>query len=69
MAVREVRDIMRMAQQPVSLEKPVGEEDDSALGDFIEDVSAESPFEIASEALRGRTSPRARRRCRGASAR
>ncbi len=50
--VREVRDVMRMAQQPVSLEKPVGEEDDSALADFIEDVSAESPFEIASEALR-----------------
>jgi RNA polymerase primary sigma factor len=50
--VREVRDVMRMAQQPVSLEKPVGEEDESALADFIEDVSAESPFEIASEALR-----------------
>jgi RNA polymerase primary sigma factor len=50
--VREVRDVMHMAQQPVSLEKPVGEEDDSALADFIEDVSAESPFEIASEALR-----------------
>jgi RNA polymerase primary sigma factor len=50
--VREVRDVMRMAQQPISLEKPVGEEDDSALADFIEDVSAESPFEIASEALR-----------------
>jgi RNA polymerase primary sigma factor len=50
--VREVREVMRMAQQPVSLEKPVGEEDDSALSDFIEDVSAESPFEIASEALR-----------------
>jgi hypothetical protein len=43
---------MRLAQQPISLEKPVGEEDDSALADFIEDVSAESPFEIASEALR-----------------
>jgi RNA polymerase primary sigma factor len=49
---REVRDIMRVAQQPVSLEKPMGEEDDSALSDFIEDVSAQSPFEIASEALR-----------------
>jgi RNA polymerase primary sigma factor len=47
-----VRDVMRMAQQPISLEKPVGEEDDSALADFVEDVSAESPFEIASEALR-----------------
>jgi RNA polymerase primary sigma factor len=50
--VSEVRDVMRMAQQPISLEKPVGEEDDSALSDFVEDVSAESPFEIASESLR-----------------
>jgi len=51
-SVPDVRDIMRITQQPISLEKPVGEEDDSALADFIEDVSAESPFEIASEALR-----------------
>jgi RNA polymerase primary sigma factor len=51
-SVREVRDVMRVAQQPISLEKPVGEEDDSALADFVEDVSAESPFEVASEALR-----------------
>jgi RNA polymerase primary sigma factor len=50
--VHEVRDILRLAQQPVSLEKPMGEEEDSALADFVEDVSAESPFEIASEALR-----------------
>ena len=50
--MRDVRDIMRIAQQPISLEKPVGEEDDSALADFVEDVSAESPFEIASDALR-----------------
>ena len=50
--VPEVREILRITQQPVSLEKPVGEEDDSALADFIEDDSAESPFEIASEALR-----------------
>ncbi|HST56125.1 MAG TPA: sigma-70 family RNA polymerase sigma factor [Solirubrobacteraceae bacterium] len=49
---REVREVLRMAQQPVSLEKPVGEEEDSALADFVEDISAESPFEIASEALR-----------------
>ena len=41
-----------MAQQPVSLEKPVGEEDDSELADFVPDDMAESPFEIASEALR-----------------
>jgi len=51
-AVREVRDIMRITQQPISLEKPVGEEDDSALADFVEDASAASPFELASEALR-----------------
>jgi len=50
--VREVRDIQRMAQQPVSLEKPIGEEEESELGDFVEDESAESPFEQASENLR-----------------
>jgi RNA polymerase primary sigma factor len=50
--VREVRDVMRMAQQPISLEKPIGEEDESELGDFVEDQTAESPFELASEHLR-----------------
>lgn len=49
---REVRDILRMAQQPVSLEKPIGDEDDSSLGDFIEDEASASPFETASERLR-----------------
>ncbi len=49
---REVRDILRMAQQPVSLEKPIGEEEESELGDFVEDEGAESPFEVASENLR-----------------
>lgn len=49
---REVRDILRMAQQPISLEKPVGEEDESELGDFVEDQNAISPFEQASECLR-----------------
>jgi RNA polymerase primary sigma factor len=48
----EVREVMRMVQQPVSLEKPVGDEDDTALADFVQDDAAESPFEIASEALR-----------------
>ncbi len=51
-SVRDVREVMRVTQQPVSLEKPVGDEDDSALADFVEDVSSASPFEIASEALR-----------------
>jgi RNA polymerase primary sigma factor len=49
---REVKDIMRISQLPISLEKPVGEEDDSELGDFVEDEAAESPFELASENLR-----------------
>jgi RNA polymerase primary sigma factor len=50
--VREVREVLRMAQQPVSLEKPVGDEEDSSLGDFVEDATAETPFDVASEALR-----------------
>jgi RNA polymerase primary sigma factor len=50
--VREVRDILRMSQQPISLEKPIGEEEESELGDFVEDQAAESPFEVASENLR-----------------
>jgi RNA polymerase primary sigma factor len=49
---REVKDILRMAQLPVSLEKPIGEEEDSELGDFVEDEGAESPFETALENLR-----------------
>ncbi len=48
----EVREILRLAQQPVSLEKPVGDEDDSPLGDFVEDQAAESPFELAARRMR-----------------
>jgi RNA polymerase primary sigma factor len=44
---REVRDVLRISQLPVSLEKPIGEDEDSALGDFVEDETAESPFESA----------------------
>jgi RNA polymerase primary sigma factor len=44
---REVRDVLRISQLPVSLEKPIGEEEDSSLGDFVEDETAESPFETA----------------------
>ena len=50
--VREVRDVLRMAQQPISLEKPIGEEEESELGDFVEDQTAESPFEQAADQLR-----------------
>jgi RNA polymerase primary sigma factor len=46
---REVKDILRISQLPISLEKPIGEEEDSELGDFVEDDTAESPFELASE--------------------
>jgi RNA polymerase primary sigma factor len=50
--VREVKDIQRLAQLPISLEKPIGEEEDSELGDFVEDETADSPFELAIENLR-----------------
>jgi RNA polymerase primary sigma factor len=52
MTTEEVREILRMSQLPVSLEKPIGEEEESELGDFVEDDSAESPFDTASLTLR-----------------
>jgi RNA polymerase primary sigma factor len=52
MSSDEVREILRMAKLPLSLEKPLGEEDDSKLGDFVEDELAESPFDVASLSLR-----------------
>jgi RNA polymerase primary sigma factor len=50
-SVRDVRDILRMAQMPVSLEKPVGDEEESALGDFVADDATEEPFDVATETL------------------
>jgi RNA polymerase primary sigma factor len=50
-SVREVRDILRVAQMPVSLEKPVGDEDESELGDFVADDQTEEPFDAATENL------------------
>jgi RNA polymerase primary sigma factor len=50
--VFEVRDILRMSQLPVSLEKPIGEEEESSLGDFVPDESAESPYDTAQVQLR-----------------
>jgi RNA polymerase primary sigma factor len=47
----DVREILRISQLPVSLEKPIGDEDDSELGDFVADESVDSPFEMASENL------------------
>jgi RNA polymerase primary sigma factor len=52
MTTEEVREILRMAQLPVSLEKPIGEEEESELGDFVQDEQAESPFDSASLSLR-----------------
>lgn len=48
MTVERVREIMRIAQDPVSLETPIGEEEDSHLGDFIPDEEAPAPAEAAS---------------------
>ena len=52
MTTEEVREILRMSQLPISLEKPIGEEEESELGDFVEDESAESPFDTATLSLR-----------------
>ena len=46
--VDRVREIMKIAQEPVSLETPIGEEEDSHLGDFIEDQDAQAPADAAS---------------------
>ena len=51
MPVERVREIMRIAQDPVSLETPIGEEEDSHLGDFIPDEDAPAPAEAASQVL------------------
>lgn len=50
-SVDKVREIMKIAQEPVSLETPIGEEEDSHLGDFIEDQDAQAPAEEASFTL------------------
>ena len=47
----KVREIIKIAQEPVSLETPIGEEEDSHLGDFLEDETALAPAEAASHAL------------------
>ena len=47
-SVERVREIMKIAQEPVSLETPIGEEEDSHLGDFIEDADAQAPADAAS---------------------
>ncbi|MCD7828267.1 MAG: RNA polymerase sigma factor RpoD [Clostridiales bacterium] len=51
MSVEKVREILRVAQEPVSLETPIGEEEDSHLGDFIPDEDALAPQDAASQLL------------------
>ncbi|MFA5561275.1 MAG: RNA polymerase sigma factor RpoD [Eubacteriales bacterium] len=51
MSADKVREIMKIAQDPVSLETPIGEEEDSHLGDFVEDNDSPAPSETASYAL------------------
>ena len=50
-AAAKVREVMKVSQEPVSLETPIGEEEDSHLGDFIEDQHAPAPAEAASRQL------------------
>jgi RNA polymerase primary sigma factor len=59
LTAEQVRQILRMAQFPISLEKPIGENEDAKLGDLVEDELAESPFDLASVSLRGEDIERA----------
>jgi RNA polymerase primary sigma factor len=52
MSADEVREILRMAQAPISLEKPIGEDEESELGDFVRDDSEPTPFDTATLNLR-----------------
>ena len=51
MPLEKVREVMRIAQEPVSLETPIGEEEDSHLGDFIPDHHAQSPNDAANNTM------------------
>jgi RNA polymerase primary sigma factor len=51
MPVERVRAVLKMAQQPISLQSPVGDSDDTNFGDFIEDKSAENPSDMTSYSL------------------
>jgi RNA polymerase primary sigma factor len=51
MAADRVRAVLKMAQQPISLQSPVGDSDDANFGDFIEDKAAESPLDMTSFSL------------------
>ncbi len=52
MTPHKVAEIQKTAQEPVSLETPVGDEEDSKLGDFIQDVDADQPLEVVFKEIR-----------------
>jgi RNA polymerase primary sigma factor len=52
LTAEQVREILRMARFPVSLEKPIGEKEDARLGDLVEDELAESPLDVTAVSLR-----------------
>jgi RNA polymerase primary sigma factor len=51
MPLERVQTIMKMAQQPISLQNPVGDSEDSSFGDFIEDKNAENPYDMTAFSL------------------
>jgi RNA polymerase primary sigma factor len=51
MPAERISEVLRMTVEPLSLESPVGEEEDSRLGDFIEDIDADQPLEVACQSL------------------
>jgi RNA polymerase primary sigma factor len=51
MPVDRIRTVLKMAQQPISLQSPVGDSEDANFGDFIEDKAAESPLDMTSFSL------------------
>src|SRR5690606_20513507 len=52
MSEHDIREIQRYGQQPVSLDKPVGDEEDTSLADFVEDTQAPSALEVAASSMR-----------------
>ena len=68
--VERVRAVLKMAQQPISLQSPVGDSDDTSFGDFIEDKGAENPSDMTSYSpAQGQNRRRASRPSPSASAR
>jgi len=57
MPLEKVRKVLKIAKEPISLETPIGDEEDSHLGDFIEDKNAVIPLEAASRAICARARP------------